>query len=220
MENFIDKKLSTKLEKYFEFLNKMMVDEQIKKRGIKDERLLSAFSKIQRHKFLPEALWSRAYDDYAIEIYPNQTISQPYINAFMVEKLKLSGKEKVLEIGTGSGYQTAILCLLAREVYSLDIKENLMASAEKNLKNLGLSNFHLFTADGKRGLLGNSPYDRIIISCAMRDINEEILSQLSTGGLLIAPIGNEESQEICLVQKTSGEFRIEKYIKVRFVQMI
>jgi len=142
MKNFIDKKLSDRLEKYFEFLNRMMIEEQIKKRGIKDEKLLSAFSKIQRHKFLPEALWSRAYDDYAIEIYPNQTISQAYISAYMLEKLKLSGTEKVLEIGTGSGYQTAILCLLAREVYSVDIKENLMPLLRKISE---LSNFPIFT---------------------------------------------------------------------------
>ncbi|GAB4030986.1 MAG: protein-L-isoaspartate(D-aspartate) O-methyltransferase [Elusimicrobiota bacterium] len=219
MDDFIDKALSKNFDRYFDFLNKKMIEEQLIKRGISDKRLLEAFSKIKRHFFLPEALWSRAYDDYAMEIYPGQSISQPYITAYMIEKLRLSGTEKVLEIGTGSGYQTALLCQLAREVYSIDIKENLKSSAEKNLKSLGFSNFTLITGDGKKGFEDKAPYERIIISCAAAELPECFISQLSENGIIIAPVG-EKGQELTLIEKSPQGLKTEKTLKVNFVPML
>ncbi|MEW5951298.1 MAG: protein-L-isoaspartate(D-aspartate) O-methyltransferase [Elusimicrobiota bacterium] len=211
--------LSGNFEKYFSFLNKKMIEEQLVKRGINNEKILKAFEKIKRHNFLPTALHSRAYDDYAIEIFPGQTISQPYITAFMLEKLKLKGNEKVLEIGTGSGYQTALLCLLAKEVFSIDIKENLKESAFNNLQKENLTNFRLFTADGKKGLKENAPYDAVIISCACERIPQEILNQTSPGARIIAPVG-KEAQVLELLEKTENGFKSEKSLAVRFVPMI
>lgn len=219
MNNLVNQALSKNFDRYFDFLNKKMIEEQLIKRGISDRRLLEAFSKIRRHLFLPEALWSRAYDDYAMEIYPGQSISQPYITAYMIEKLSLCGSEKVLEIGTGSGYQTALICLLAGEVYSIDIKENLKASAEKNLKSLGFSNFTLITGDGKKGFEDKSPYDRIIVSCAAPELPECFISQLSQNGILIAPVGID-SQELILIEKSPQGIKTERSLKVNFVPML
>ncbi|OPY22655.1 MAG: Protein-L-isoaspartate O-methyltransferase [Methanobacterium sp. PtaU1.Bin242] len=216
----INELLSSNFEKYFDFLNRKMVEEQLIKRGIKEQRLLDAFLKIKRHKFIPESLLSRAYDDYAIEILPGQTISQPYINAFMIEKLELNGKEKVLEIGTGTGYQTALLCSLAKEVYSIDIKDNMLESSNKALLNLGLSNFKLKIDDGKYGWPEFAPYNRIIISCAIKEIPGPIFNQLSMNGIMIAPIGDDEWQTITKYIKTDSAIKEEKSIAARFVKMI
>jgi protein-L-isoaspartate(D-aspartate) O-methyltransferase len=212
--------LSSNFEKYFDFLNRKMIEEQLIKRGIKDKRLLDAFSKIKRHKFIPEPLLSRAYDDYAIEISPGQTISQPYINAFMIEKLKLNGEEKILEIGTGTGYQTALLCKLSKEVYSIDIKDNMLEFSTKAMLAFGLSNFKLKIGDGKLGWPEFAPYDRIIISCAIKEIPETIFNQLSKDGLMIAPVDEEEWQTLTIYTKKTAGIEKEESIAVRFVKMI
>ncbi len=211
--------LSGSFEKYFSFLNQKMIEEQLIKRGISNQKLLAAFSKLRRHDFLPMALHSRAYDDYAIEVFPNQTISQPYINAFMIEKLDLKGDERILEIGTGTGYQTALLCLLSREVFSMDIKENLKESALKNLKKLGLENFSLITADGRKGWPEKAPFDAIILSCAVSQIPQELMEQMSENSRLIAPVGLE-NQVLTLIKKKNNQIETEKSLAVRFVPMI
>lgn len=211
--------LKESFEKYFSFLNQKMIEEQLVKRGISDKRLLAAFSKLRRHDFLPKAVHSRAYDDCAIEVFPNQTISQPYVTAFMIEKLNLNGNERILEIGTGTGYQTALLCLLGREVFSIDIKENLKESALKNLKKLGVNNFSLITADGKKGLPQNSPFDAIIVSCAFSQMPQQLIDQMSENSSLVAPIGLE-NQLLTLVKKKGDKIEIEKSLAVRFVPIV
>lgn len=182
-----------------------MVEEQLIPRGIKDPRLLDTFRKVERHKFIPEELRSSAYADYPVPIGDGQTISQPYIVALMTECLELTGNEKVLEIGTGSGYQAAILAELAKEVCSIERFENLSRRAEAILKELGYVNIKIKVSDGTLGWEEEAPFDRIIITAASPRIPLPLTEQLKESGKLILPLGESFSQVLTVVEKKKGK---------------
>ncbi len=195
-----------------------MVERQIRSRGVKDERVLNAMLKVKRHLFVPEPYREFAYLDRPLPIGEGQTISQPYIVALMTELLALKGDEKVLEIGTGSGYQAAILAELCKEVYTIEIVEVLANRADKLLRKLGYENITVKFGDGYQGWAEHAPFDGIIVTCAPPEIPEPLLKQLKDGGRMVIPVG-EYYQELKLVEKREGKIRISSVIPVRFVPM-
>ncbi|RMG67061.1 MAG: protein-L-isoaspartate(D-aspartate) O-methyltransferase [Calditrichaeota bacterium] len=197
---------------------KRMVQEQIRARGVKDPRVLAAMEKVPRHEFVPVRFRADAYADQPLPIGMGQTISQPYIVAYMTEQLKLNGDEKVLEVGTGSGYQAAVLAELAREVYTIEIIPELGRRAAETLKRLGYQNVHVRIGDGYRGWPEKAPFDAIIITAAPDHIPEPLIEQLKEGGRMILPVG-DVYQELVLVTKTRKGLRKERKIPVRFVPM-
>jgi protein-L-isoaspartate(D-aspartate) O-methyltransferase len=203
---------------YYAMKRKEMVENQIIARGIKDKKVLNAMYKVERHKFVPEELVNQAYDDNPLPIGEGQTISQPYIVAIMTELCELEGDEKVLEIGTGSGYQAAILAEIVKEVYTIEIIKSLAESAEKRLKELGYKNIKVKCGDGFLGWEENAPYDAIIVTCAPSEIPKPLLEQLKEGGRLVIPVG-DFYQELKRVKKVKGNFKEESIIPVRFVPM-
>ena len=197
-----------------------MVKEQIKDRGIVDPKVLDVLSKTPRHKFVPSDMVLYAYDDNPLPIGEGQTISQPYIVALMTELLSLSGKEKVLEIGTGSGYQSAILSLLSNKVYTIEIVKSLALQAKKVLQELELHNVYVRWGDGYKGWPSEAPFDCIIVTAAPDTIPEALIKQLKIGGKLVIPVG-KYWQELKVISKTSDSKINEKtIIPVRFVPMI
>ncbi len=204
----------------YETLRKRMVEEQLIPRGIKDPRVLNAFYKIERHKFIPENLRSTAYADFPLPIGESQTISQPYIVALMTECLGLTGKEKVLEIGTGSGYQTAILAELAGEVYSIERFEFLAKKAQTFLGELGYKNIKIRVGDGTMGWEEARPFDRIIITAASPKVPLPLLDQLADNGKLILPLGESFSQVLTLVEKKDGKLKSIDICGCVFVPLI
>lgn len=201
-------------------LRKRMVEEQLISRGIKDERVLAAFSKVERHKFMPAELISSAYADFPVPIGEGQTISQPYIVALMTECLGLTGKEKVLEIGTGSGYQTAILAELAGEVYSIERFAALAENAEKTLRELGYLNVRIKVDDGTLGWKEEAPFERIIITAASPRIPLPIEEQLKESGKLILPLGESLVQTLTLVEKKEGRLASSNICGCVFVPLV
>jgi len=189
-------------------------------RGIKDKRVIAAFEKIERHKFVPENLLSEAYADFPVPIGKNQTISQPYIVALMTENLCLSGEEKILEIGTGSGYQTAILAELAKEVYSIERLDYLSNKAEATLKGMGYNNISLKVGDGTLGWPEEAPFDRIIITAASPQIPLPLTEQLKENGKLILPLGENLGQVLTLVEKRKGKLESIRICGCVFVPLI
>ncbi len=189
--------------------------------GIRDERVLQAVAQVQRRLFLPPALRDRADEDLPLPIGHGQTISQPYVVAFMTEALGLDGGEKVLEVGTGSGYQTAILALLAREVWSVEIVPDLSArAAERLLGTLGLPNVRLRVADGWGGWPAEAPFDRILVTAAPVELPPPLLAQLREGGRLVAPVGAEGDQSLTVVDKgPGGSISAREVLSVRFVPL-
>lgn len=204
----------------FEVLRKRMVQEQLIPRGIKNERVLEAFRKIERHKFVPQELAANAYADYPLPIGEGQTISQPYIVALMTESLRLSGEEKVLEIGTGSGYQTAILSQLAKEVYSIERLGILAKMSEENLKAMGYANIKLRCADGTLGWPEEAPFDRIIIAAATLRIPLPLSEQLKEGGRIILPLGESSTQLLTLAEKINGKLESSEICNCVFVPLL
>lgn len=190
------------------------------RRGILDKNLLEAFYKVERHKFIPDDLASSAYGDFPVTIGNSQTISQPYIVALMTESLNLSGKEKVLEIGTGSGYQTAILAELAAEVYSIERIRELGERAGKLLEALGYQNIKIKIADGTLGWPEDSPFDRIIITAASGSIPGPLLEQLKENGILIAPLGGSFSQVLTKAEKKDGLMQYRQICGCTFVPLV
>lgn len=199
-------------------LRKKMVETQIKARGIKDEKVLAAMEKVERHRFVPERYREVAYEDTPLPIGEGQTISQPYIVGLMTELLELKGNEKVLEIGTGSGYQAAILAELARDVYTIEIIKVLAERAEKRLKESGYKNIKVKYGDGYLGWKENAPFDGIIITCAPPYIPKPLLEQLAEGGRMVIPVG-DYYQELKLVRKVHGKIIEKSIAPVRFVPM-
>jgi protein-L-isoaspartate(D-aspartate) O-methyltransferase len=195
-----------------------MVETQIKARGIKDPRVLSAMLKVERHLFVPRGSQSSAYSDHPLPIGEGQTISQPYIVAFMTELLDLKGTEKVLEIGTGSGYQAAILAELAREVYTIEIVETLGLSAEKRLQALGYRNIRVKVGDGYLGWPEAAPFDAIIVTCAPDHIPRPLTEQLKEGGSMVVPVGGY-SQALRKIVKRAGKVESTDVLPVIFVPM-
>jgi protein-L-isoaspartate(D-aspartate) O-methyltransferase len=198
---------------------RQMVEAQIKARGIKDLRVLEAILKVKRHLFVPPDIRHLAYEDHPLPIGEGQTISQPYIVALMTELLALRGKEKVLEIGTGSGYQAAILAELANEVYTIEILEPLARQSEGLLKNLGYKNIKVKFGDGFLGWPEFAPFDGIIVTCAPAKIPPPLLEQLAESGRLVIPVG-VYWQELKLVRKINGRIKEADIAPVRFVPML
>lgn len=201
-------------------LRKHMVEEQIASRGIENKRLLDAFYKIERHKFVPAGLVNSAYADFPVPIGEGQTISQPYIVAVMTECLGLSGIEKVLEIGTGSGYQTAILAELAKEIYSIERFEALSKRAQSLLNELGYKNIRMRIGDGTLGWPEEAPFERIIITAACAKVPQPLIEQLKDGGKLILPLGEAYSQALTLVEKKDNELEYKNICSCVFVPLV
>jgi len=202
----------------FRTMREKMVEMQIKARGVKDPRVLSAMLKVERHLFVPKDLQSSAYTDQPLPIGEGQTISQPYIVALMTELLELKGGEKVLEIGTGSGYQAAILAEMAKEVYTIEIIETLATSARKLLLQLGYQNIMVKAGDGYLGWPEAAPFDAIIVTCAPDHIPKPLIEQLKEGGRMVVPVGTY-SQELKKIVKRSGKIEPTDIIPVIFVPM-
>jgi protein-L-isoaspartate(D-aspartate) O-methyltransferase len=197
---------------------KEMIRTQIVERGIRDPRLLAALDKVERHRFVEEDVRHVAYVDYPLPIEADQTISQPYIVALMTELLDLDGDEKVLEVGTGSGYQAAILAELAEHVFTIEIIDTLGKTADQLLKELGYTNVSVRIGDGFRGWPEEAPFDGIIVTCAPAEIPPPLLEQLAEGGRLVIPVGTYW-QELKLVTKIKGELTTTSITPVRFVPM-
>ncbi len=201
-------------------LRKQMLEEQLIARGISDRNIINTFYKVERHKFLPENLRSSAYGDFPLPIGEGQTISQPYIVALMTESLKLTGREKVLEIGTGSGYQTAILAELAKQVYSIERIESLSRQAEQTLKALGYKNIEARVDDGTLGLAEKAPFDGIIVTAASPSIPLPLTEQLNENGRLVIPLGGSYSQMLTVVTKRLSKLITEEICSCVFVPLI
>lgn len=197
-----------------------MVKFDIKGRGIKDKKVLNAMSKVPRHLFVDESYRKYAYADHPLPIDAGQTISQPYIVALMTEALKLNPDDRVLEIGTGSGYQAAVLGEIAGEVYTLEIKKVLAEKSGKLLKTLGYKNIHVKFGDGYFGWKDHAPFDAVIITAATNKVPEPLVAQLKEGGCMILPLGKTEyHQTLTIFRKKKGEMQKEEIIPVRFVPM-
>jgi protein-L-isoaspartate(D-aspartate) O-methyltransferase len=196
-----------------------MVREQIEDRGVRNAQVLAAMRKVERHRFVPGPMLPYAYTDQPLSIGHRQTISQPYIVAFMTEALELKPQDRVLEIGTGSGYQAAVLAELVREVYSIEIVEPLAKEAADRLKQLGYSNLKLRTGDGYRGWPEAAPFDAIIVTAAPDHIPPALIDQLAEGGRLVVPVGRM-FQELVRVRRTPKGIRQEELLPVRFVPMV
>jgi protein-L-isoaspartate(D-aspartate) O-methyltransferase len=197
-----------------------MVRDQLIPRGINDSRVLSAMRKVPRHWFMEEALWGEAYSDYPVPIGERQTISQPYIVALMTQALELEGQEKVLEIGTGSGYQTAILAELSRKVYSIERIRSLSQKARRIIDQLKYFNVMLKVSDGTEGWLEEGPFDAIIVTAASPDIPRPLLDQLAVNGRMVIPVGDRYSQSLKKIIRTKEGFQEEDLGGVRFVSLI
>jgi len=204
----------------YEILRERMVREQLMPRGIKNQRVLDAFRKVERHKFIPEDLRNSAYADFPIPIGEGQTISQPYIVALMTECLNLNGQDKVLEIGTGSGYQAAILAELVKEVYTIERFETLAKRAEAILNEFGYTNIKIKVGDGTLGWEEAAPFDKIMITAASPQIPLPLTEQLKENGKLILPLGESFSQVLTLVEKKKDKFEFMDICGCVFVPLI
>ena len=194
--------------------------QRLRETGIRDAAVLDAIGKIPRHLFVDEALASRAYEDTALPIGHSQTISQPYIVARMTELLLADGARRVLEIGTGSGYQTAVLCALTQEVYSVERIEPLHKRARRCLQELGYRNFRLQLSDGSDGWPEYAPYDAILVTAAAADVPAALLAQLAPGGRLLIPVGNSARQELLSIRQTAEGVVREHIELVNFVPLV
>jgi protein-L-isoaspartate(D-aspartate) O-methyltransferase len=198
-----------------------MVDYQIASRGVHDELVLAAMREVPRHSFVPEEMLDRAYDDCPLPIGQGQTISQPYIVAYMTELLGLEGGEKVLDVGTGSGYQAAILAEIAGEVHCLERVHSLLREATIKLKTLGYKNVFFYDGDGWLGLPDVAPFDAILVGAAADSIPEALKKQLSPeGGRLVVPVGGDHWQHLKLVERNGNRFKTLNKGEVRFVRLI
>jgi protein-L-isoaspartate(D-aspartate) O-methyltransferase len=203
----------------FETQRERMVETQIKARGVADGKVIEAMGKVPRHLFVPENMRSYAYGDEPLPIGEGQTISQPYIVAYMTEVLELRGEERVLEVGTGSGYQTAILATLAKEVYTVEIVSALSFRAQEILKRLDYSNIFFKIGDGTSGWKEYAPYDAIIVTAAPASVPQALEDQLTVNGKMIIPVGYE-FQELVLVIREKGKIQKRNLLPVRFVPLI
>lgn len=199
---------------------KRMVLEQIELRGINDQAVLNAMRKIPRHKFVPDIYVEYAYNDYPLPIGEGQTISQPYIVAYMTAALKLEPTDKVLEIGTGSGYQAAVLAEICDSVYSIEIFESLGTTAAKLFSTLHYENIKVKIGDGYKGWSEFSPFDVIIVTCSPSEIPQPLIDQLIEGGRMIIPVGRKNNQNLVLLKKKNGKIKQHSVLPVRFVPMI
>jgi protein-L-isoaspartate(D-aspartate) O-methyltransferase len=197
-----------------------MVEKQLRRRGIRDERVLNAMLEVPRHEFVPDLYRAQAYEDHPIPINEDQTVSQPFIVAVGLQALELNGTESVLEVGTGSGYQTALLALLARNVYTIERHESLARMAEATLQRLGVTNINVAVGDGSRGWREHSPYDAVLVSAAARGIPRSLVEQLSARGRMVIPVGTQYKQELQLIRKRDAEYSAETLEACRFVPLL
>jgi len=198
-----------------------MVEKQIIARGIKDQNVIKAFQNVDRKLFVPKKSHAIAYADQPVPIGHSQTISQPYVVAFMTEYLDVNKDSKVLEIGSGCGYQTAILSEIAKEVYTIEVISELVELAKMNLRNAKTNNFQIFNKNGRDGLEEHAPFDRIIVTAGGTDIPEKLIEQLSDNGKMIIPVGKQfDHQELLLITKEDNKIRKESILPVRFVPLV
>jgi len=198
-----------------------MVERQLKARGISDERVLEVMGRLPRHLFVDPSMMDQAYEDHPLPIAEGQTISQPYVVALMTESLDLDGSEKVLEVGTGSGYQAAVLAELCGEVYTIEIREGLAESAGELLASLEYDNVQVKCADGYFGWEEHAPFDAIIITCAVNHVPPYLIQQLKDGGRLILPLGSiQYYQTLTLIDRQGEELLVTYITRVSFVPMI
>jgi protein-L-isoaspartate(D-aspartate) O-methyltransferase len=203
-----------------DLLRQEMVERQLRKRGIRDERVLAAMLGVPRHEFVPPELAGEAYTDRPLPIGHEQTISQPFMVAAMTAALELSGGERVLEIGTGSGYQAAVLSLLAREVHTVEMHEDLAIHTAELLRRLGYGNVHMHIGDGTLGWPDAAPFEAIIVTAAAPDIPPPFAAQLAEGGRLIIPVGTPDEQRLLRVEKHGGVLAKRELYHCRFVPLI
>jgi protein-L-isoaspartate(D-aspartate) O-methyltransferase len=203
----------------FGFKRQEMVERQLRGRGISDNKVLEAMTKVKRHLFVPPALVEMGYDDTPLPIGYGQTISQPYIVAYMTEAAQLRPKDRVLEIGTGCGYQAAVLSELVKEVYTIELLKPLADSSRARLKQLGYDNVDVKWGDGYEGWPEHAPFDAIIVTAAPLSVPEELFRQLKIGGRMIVPVGSF-SQELYLIVRTDTGFNKKALLPVRFVPMV
>lgn len=201
-------------------LQRVRLTSSLRRKGIRDTRTLNAIGEVPREQFVDESLRSEAYRDNPLPIGEGQTISQPYVVALMTEALALTGKEHVLEIGTGSGYQTALLCCLARDVVSIERFAELAECAERRLYALGCRNYAIHVSDGTKGWPHKAPFDAIIVSAAAPHTPKALLNQLAKGGRCVIPVGSRESQSLLYLQRNNGKFEQRDLGAVRFVPLV
>jgi len=197
-----------------------MVEEQLRRRGIGNEQVLMAMARVPRHEFVTPEYEEQAYEDHPIPIGSGQTVSQPYIVAAMLDSLELKPEDSVLEVGTGSGYQTALLSQLVARVYTIERHAALAEEAQRRLERLGYRNVMVFTGDGSQGLPNSAPFDAITVGAASPRVPDALFQQLREGGRMILPVGSSESQELWLVRKEQGRQEVARMEACRFVPLI
>jgi len=197
-----------------------MIEKQLRRRGIDDRAVLAAMLAVPRHEFVAAELRSRAYEDCALPIASGQTISQPYIVAAMTSALRLNPADRALEIGTGTGYQAAVLSLLGKEVFTIERRPELASAASAKLASLGYHNVHVHCGDGTLGLLECAPFDAILVAAAAPAAPQPLLAQLAEGGRMIVPVGDEDGQELRLIEKRAGAFSTKILEGCRFVPLV
>ncbi len=197
-----------------------MLNSQLRSRGIVDPRVLEAMLRVPRHEFVPEPYRADSYQDHPLPIGEGQTISQPYVVAVMLELLQLTGSEKVLEVGTGSGYVTALLAQLAAQVFSIERYPDLASAAARTLARLGYTNVQVFTGDGSLGLPAIAPFDAILVSAAAPIVPPALLAQLRDGGRMVIPVGSFEAQKLQFIRMIEGQPQVTSLDPVRFVPLV
>ncbi len=207
-------------EDQYRQLREMMVRQQIEARGIRNRRLIEAMLRVPRHLFVPEGMRDRAYDDTPLPIGEGQTISQPYMVAWMTELLEPEEEDRVLEVGTGSGYQTAILCELAAEVFSIEKNAALAGAAKRRLTELGYRNLRIRVGDGTLGWPEEAPFDGILVTAGAPSAPQPLLEQLGEGGRLVIPIGSSSLQMLTLIRREENEYRVSEEGTCVFVPLV
>jgi protein-L-isoaspartate(D-aspartate) O-methyltransferase len=204
----------------FQSARQAMIDSQLRARGTSNSRVLDAMLRVPRHEFVPKAYHAEAYEDHPLPIGEGQTISQPYVVAVMLDLLQVSHEDIILEVGTGSGYVTALLAKLAAQVFSIERHPSLASSASEVLARLGYTNIQIFTGDGAHGLPSHAPFDAILVSAAAAQAPQALIAQLCEGGRLVIPVGSIESQQLQLIRLVNGRPELSRYDAVRFVPLI
>ncbi len=204
----------------FESARRAMVETQLRRRHVNDPRVLAAMGTVPRHEFVPAEFRNRAYEDAPLPIGEGQTISQPYIVAAMTAALRLGGSERVLEVGTGYGYQAAVLACLAKEVFTIEYRDSLGALAAERLFRLGYTNVHVHCGDGTLGLPEFAPFDAILVAAAAPAAPAPLLAQLAEGGRMVVPVGDVENQELQLIERAHDTFRRIMLESCRFVPLV
>src|SRR5262249_50897895 len=213
-------KIFTDTASPFSSFRARMVESQLRARNISDVRVLDAMARVPRHEFVAEKYRDQAYEDHPMPIGEGQTISQPYIDALMLEALELSPTDRVLEIGTGSGYVTALLAELTGQVISIERHESLAEDARALLDTMSYNNVRVITGDGSRGFAESAPYNAIIVSAAASEVPQALISQLAEGGRMIVPVGDAESQQLQFIRKINGEVVVQPRELCRFVPLV